>query len=121
MKVEPTKGVDKIQVKHNRVLFWIILILIALFIILIIYMMSNWEEWEKEKNKEGTEIGARECSIDSDCIKETCCHASTCTSIENAPECGELFCTAECAPGTLDCGGGECKCVNGNCKAVFVE
>ena len=119
MKVEPTKGINEIQVKHNKVLFWIILVLIALFIVLIIYMMANWSAWEAEKDNRADTNEV--CTTDSDCVKDDCCHASGCVSLENAPECGELFCTDECALGTLDCGSGECGCVEGKCEAVFVE
>lgn len=115
MKVERKQGIDKIQVKHNQALFWIIIILIVLFIILIFYMINNWEEWEQEKDN------IDECIIDSDCVKDECCHASTCTNLENAPECGEIFCTNECVEETLDCGQGECKCIDEKCEAVFSE
>ena len=57
------------------------------------------------------------CVSDSDCVPETCCHPSACVSIKNSPDCSDLFCTMECAPGTLDCGQGSCLCIDGKCRA----
>ncbi len=55
-----------------------------------------------------------ECSSDSDCVKDSCCHADGCVSKVNAPDCDGMFCTQECKPGSLDCGG-SCGCVAGKC------
>ena len=60
-----------------------------------------------------------ECFYNSDCVPADCCHASSCASVSEAPECSDIFCTMECSPGTLDCGQGECRCVDGKCGAVF--
>mgnify|MGYP006929348154 CR=1 FL=1 len=65
------------------------------------------------------EDGGDECSIDADCVKATCCHASSCVNIENAPDCSGIYCSQECQPGTLDCGQGSCGCVNKKCEAVI--
>ena len=75
------------------------------------------------KNFGAGDVGDKvvECSVDSDCVREICCHASTCTSKEQAPDCSNLFCTTECVPETLDCGQGECKCIKGQCKVVFID
>lgn len=61
----------------------------------------------------------KECSVDSDCVKATCCHASDAVSEEHAPDCKGILCTMDCVPGTTDCGQGEIKCVEGSCEVVF--
>ena len=61
-----------------------------------------------------------ECSLDSDCVPKICCHAASCVSVDDAPDCSNLFCTDECVEGSLDCGQGSCECVNGVCEGVFV-
>lgn len=66
-----------------------------------------------------TEIG--ECITNEDCVYAQCCHPSSCVPITNKPNCEGIFCTQECAPGTLDCNQGSCKCIRGKCKAVFNE
>ena len=58
--------------------------------------------------------GERECVDDSDCVFESCCHPTECTLIDFAPDCSDIFCTEECASGTLDCGG-SCACIDGKC------
>ena len=60
-----------------------------------------------------------ECSADADCVAATCCHASEAVPLSEAPECSGIFCTTECAPGTLDCGQGEIKCLKGKCEVVL--
>ncbi len=62
-----------------------------------------------------------ECIINSDCVKATCCHASECVTKSRAPNCNEIMCSMECAPGTMDCGQGSCQCIEGNCQAVMTE
>ena len=59
-----------------------------------------------------------ECEVDADCVKASCCHASSCVAVNEAPSCEGLFCTSECAPGTLDCGGA-CYCNEGKCAAIL--
>ena len=61
-----------------------------------------------------------ECTIDSDCVKAQCCHATSCVPKEKAPDCSEIMCTMGCEPGTTDCGGG-CYCNNGKCEAILNE
>lgn len=63
----------------------------------------------------------KECVTDSDCIPATCCHSFACVPITEKPNCNGIFCTQECAPGTLDCNQGNCMCVNGKCKAVLSD
>ena len=62
---------------------------------------------------------AKECSIDTDCVPSSCCHASSCVSKDKAPSCSDSFCTLECTPNTLDCNQGSCSCVNNKCQVNF--
>lgn len=55
-----------------------------------------------------------ECSNDVDCVRSSCCHASSCVSRKNAPDCSGVFCTQVCMQGTLDCGG-SCACEQQRC------
>ena len=61
------------------------------------------------------------CEVDSDCVPNNCCHADSCVSVDNAPECEGVRCTLSCEPGTLDCGQGSCGCVNNRCSASIKE
>lgn len=61
-------------------------------------------------------MGTDPCKKDSDCVKETCCHASMCVSKDKAPSCKDAVCTLDCKYGTMDCGGG-CVCKDGKCAA----
>lgn len=124
MKIQ--KG-PRLKIEHNKTLFYIIIILLILFVILIIYIANQDYSEESDDVGVGGRVGIgreadlNECSLDSDCIPEICCHASTCVSAKQAPDCSNILCTMECAPGTLDCGQGECKCIEGKCAGVFVE
>ena len=59
------------------------------------------------------------CQCTTECVPAECCHPSTCTTKENAPDCEGIYCSMNCEPNTLDCGQGACKCVKGECSAVF--
>lgn len=61
------------------------------------------------------------CSVDTDCVPATCCHARDTVGKDYAPDCGEALCTAVCEPGTLDCNQGKIECVRGECAVVLVE
>jgi len=61
----------------------------------------------------------KKCSVDDDCVAATCCHASEAVNVNYAPNCGGVFCTQECVPGTLDCGQGEINCVDGRCTVII--
>ncbi len=63
----------------------------------------------------------KQCTVDADCERATCCHADDAVNTQFAPDCAKVLCTAECVPGTLDCQQGEIKCVVGECKAVIVS
>lgn len=56
-----------------------------------------------------------ECTTDSDCAPEQCCHPTTCIPTEQKGVCN-LACTNNCQPETMDCGG-FCACEAGKCTA----
>ena len=56
------------------------------------------------------------CTQDSDCVRATCCHATTCVAASVRPDCSSVACTADCRAGTMDCNGG-CLCQAGKCAA----
>jgi hypothetical protein len=56
------------------------------------------------------------CQQDSDCVKATCCHATTCVAASARPDCSATACTADCRAGTMDCNAG-CLCQAGTCAA----
>ena len=124
MKVVRKKEIDKIKISHNRGLFWLIIILLIFFVGFLIYANQKFSSESKIDSDERKGIGGEvnignECVSDLDCVPEICCHAATCVAVENAPNCGDVFCTMECTPGTMDCGEGKCSCVNGKCEAIF--
>lgn len=65
-----------------------------------------------------TEIVATDvpCQTDADCVKASCCHATTCVAVGQQPDCSSTMCTADCRGGTMDCNGG-CLCQDGKCAA----
>lgn len=60
------------------------------------------------------------CSSDDDCVKASCCHATACVAMANAPACNDVACTMDCQAGTMDCGGG-CSCIEGKCAATLAD
>jgi len=60
-------------------------------------------------------IQKSDCTVDSDCVPEQCCHATSCIPQEKKEVCN-VMCTMECRGGTLDCGG-SCACENSKCVA----
>src|SRR6187431_3193974 len=56
------------------------------------------------------------CQADADCVKDSCCHATSCVAIADAPDCSAAVCTLDCRAGTMDCYGG-CSCQDGRCAA----
>ena len=68
-------------------------------------------------------IPAREngCSVNSDCVPDSCCHAKGCVVKALEPNCTGNYCTQECTANTLDCNQGRCVCENKRCKAVLNE
>ena len=61
-----------------------------------------------------------ECSVDSDCVPVSCCHADACVPAGKQENCSGVFCTAVCS-GPLDCGVGHCGCVNNKCLVIGNE
>ena len=61
------------------------------------------------------------CSVDTDCVQATCCHATAAVPKEAGPDCSGQMCTMDCVPDTIDCGQGEIKCVSGECQVVLNE
>jgi hypothetical protein len=59
------------------------------------------------------------CAVDSDCVPAQCCHPKSCVNINHSPNCTGIYCSLECAPGTLDCGQGRCECIGNKCEAVI--
>jgi|SaaInlV_200m_DNA_2_1039689.scaffolds.fasta_scaffold132690_1 hypothetical protein len=121
MKVVKKKGIDKIKISHNRGLFWLIIVLLIFFIWFLVYAAQNWEVVEDDisVNNQNDVVGdvrsGNECSSDSDCVPELCCHSATCVSVDKAMDCSNIMCTTECVPGTLDCRQSSCGCFNGYC------
>ena len=68
------------------------------------------------KLEDKNQLGA-ECNVDNDCVAASCCHASSCVSAINAPNCTGISCTMSCES-ILDCGNAECKCLQGKCSVV---
>lgn len=99
MKFIRNKDIGKIKISHNKKLFWIIIILIIALIVLVWSILQNAEK--------------------VDCVPAICCHPIECVSIEEAPDCSGVVCSAECKPGSLDCGQGSCEFVEGECVAVI--
>jgi hypothetical protein len=110
MKITKKEGLNRIKIEHNRVLFWIIIALIVLLIIIIV-ITKNLEKKQIDLNLS--------CSLDSDCVPASCCHASSCINRDYVPNCSRIMCTMECRQGTFDCNNGKCSCINGKCSAVF--
>jgi len=57
------------------------------------------------------------CYSDSDCVPDSCCHASAVVNKKYAPDCTGVACTQECS-GPMDCGMGKPACVNNACTIV---
>jgi len=80
--------------------------------------------WQCNKTREKEKIikvviSEKECSSDSDCVPAICCHASSCTTKENKPNCEKVVCTDDCTPNTMDCGQGSCRCIANSCVALM--
>ena len=60
------------------------------------------------------------CSTDTDCVPAESCHPTTCIN-EEFKVYSEVYCTTDCAPGTLDCGQGSFACVNNVCGVIMNE
>jgi len=90
---------------------------------------SRCEEWafyrgecpvdEEVEDSGSGEEAFLECTSNADCVPAECCHQSSCIHKDFAPDCSDVMCTMECAPGTLDCNQGTCMCIGGICEAVL--
>jgi hypothetical protein len=69
------------------------------------------------QNPQDPPPAAARCERDADCVPAGCCHPDACVAKSAAPDCGQVACTMECRPGTLDCGNGRCACEAGSCTA----
>ncbi len=92
------KGLD-----YKKILVIILLIILVTFVILKIF--------EKDFD---------ECIADSECVPAGCCHPGSCVSINQKPNCSEIFCSQVCS-GPLNCGAGHCGCVKGKCGVISNE
>jgi len=101
--------------KKEVIIVGIIIILLAGF-----YLITKEISRKNVPGKERNE-GEIECVNDVECTSASCCHANSCISVREKPDCKGIYCTQVCEPGTLDCGQGECNCVNNKCKAVLKE
>ena len=70
-----------------------------------------------ENNKCITLPKQEECQTSSDCVKNSCCHATGCVPKYAQPYCEGIMCTQECAAASLDCGG-SCECIEGSCTGI---
>ncbi len=61
----------------------------------------------------------KSCTLDSDCVSTTCCHALDAINQEFGPNCAGQLCSQECVPETIDCGQGEIKCIEKECQVVL--
>ncbi|QQG40063.1 MAG: hypothetical protein HYS81_01485 [Candidatus Aenigmatarchaeota archaeon] len=59
------------------------------------------------------------CTTDEDCVPDGCCHPTDAVNKAYAPDCSGTYCTAVCAPGTLDCNQGRIACVANRCTAII--
>ncbi|MBI2102505.1 hypothetical protein HYT55_01600 [Candidatus Woesearchaeota archaeon] len=84
-------------------------ILSSLSLILVFLLVTSCSSIPPEK----------QCSVDTDCVPDACCHATGAIRNVFAPDCSGVICTLECRPETLDCGQGSVQCIKNECKAVF--
>lgn len=111
MKIVKKRRIRRVNIKHNRVLFWFI---IGLIILLAIVLAIN-----NKKNNEIIEVVRGDlCSIDSDCVPSSSCHPTECVIKESVKERPDgLICSSVCS-GPLDCGAGSCGCVQNKCAII---
>ena len=92
--------------KKYLIIFFIILLLLAVFTV------------QLARNTDLKDTTLNFCQQDSECIPDSCCHATSCVQENSAPSCPGVYCTLDCQNGTLDCGQKKCACVNNHCKAI---
>ncbi len=118
---------EKIQIKHNKKLFFIIIILIIFLIILIYFIVKNQKNIP-DNNNNIPNNNISECEKDSDCIKVQtgCCQCSMggeekCIPVSELGKYTDLLkncdtrviCTAMYA-----CNIESCTCINSKCQPV---
>ncbi|MFA5173641.1 MAG: hypothetical protein WC438_00480 [Candidatus Pacearchaeota archaeon] len=125
-----------IKIHHNWKLLLIIILLIILSITLFYFGYKNEKGYyllnndgcvkiyvsDKELNNydkvytnlDDCEKEINTCSVDSDCVPDSCCHAQSCVSLDKKPVCDKVFCSQVCS-GPLDCNQGSCECIKGKC------
>ncbi len=111
---------SKLKIEHNKILFWVIIILILLLVVLVYFAVQENKEINNKTNEENMSREIIMCDIESDCVPSSCCHAESCVSKKNAPDCELLFCSQVCQ-GPLDCNAGYCGCVNNKCEVINNE
>ena len=98
----------------------VFLIFLALF-----FLLAGCVKDKPINNKAGEEtpgsviLNSVYCNEDSDCVPSECCHPKSCVNVGFKPDCSGIFCSMECAPGTMDCGQGSCGCVKNKCTAAI--
>ena len=113
-----------INMEIKRILGLALFIVMAVIaVLLIIFFTAKFGNYDlinyNITNNTGDLSDTGFCTSDIDCVPASCCHANSCTSANYAPKCDRIFCTLECAPGSLDCGQGSCACVNNKCIGVM--
>lgn len=99
--------------RKGQVTIFVIMVLVVISVVALGVYYKNNDIQSDDK------VSEEECVVDDDCVPASCCHALSCVSITEKPECAGIYCTQECQPGTLDCGQGSCQCINKKCSAVF--
>lgn len=93
--------------EKKKVLFNLVILVVLIILVSIIFLVKTKSSFE-----EGNPF---------ECVPSQCCHASECVLKQDAPECTNSFCTAECREKTMDCGAGHCEYLNGKCEVVWDE
>lgn len=65
-------------------------------------------------------VGEQNRKEEIQCVPASCCHATECVLVNEAPNCSGIMCSMVCS-GPLDCGVGRCKYIDGECKVVKNE
>jgi hypothetical protein len=113
MKKENKISYGKIKPIHNKKLLIVIIVFILILGIILFSISRN----NPINPSQPTVI---ECSVDSDCVPDSCCHAFKCVSIDRKPDCKNKLCTADCES-LLDCGMGKCSCIENKCMVVKLK
>ena len=107
---------EEMKKKGQEIIAIIFLFIIALGIFIFIFVIYKSGSSVDKDNINDSTIKGELCINDAECVPASCCHATSCVSVKNKPDCLCIFCTASCEPGTLDCGQRSCKCIDSKCK-----